>query len=293
MSRRNKPAQAEELARQARQAADRGDAASAEYLLAAAVATNPRDCETRLELSEMLLEHGSLPAATEHLRQVVADHPDDARGHVRLAQALYLQHDLVGAESQLTEATERDPAHPQAWLLTARIEHRRGRDKEALSACHRALSADPSLTAAQLLAAELHLALGHPEQATPLLRSLLEQRSSCATERADASWLLGLSYAREGRWNDAAGTLREAIAQREQSAADWYQLAYASYRAKDSSGASQAVDQALALAPRHAEAHELKKLLDAAEAIARPIPPPVEHRTAQVAHPTPARSLKD
>lgn len=260
-ARRQVPENAEELARQARRAADRGDSASAEYLLAAAVATNPRDCETRLELSEMLLEHGSLSAATEHLRRVVNDSPQDVRGHVRLAQALMLQNDLDGADAELSEAFDYDPAHAQAWLLRARLEQSRNRPKQALEACYRALSAEPDLPAAQLLAAELLLAQGNPERATPLLRSLVEKRDSCTEQRNEAAWLLGLCYGREGRWNDAALALGKAIAERAQSASNWYQLAYARYRSGDVDGSQQAVDRALAISPVHSESLTLRKLL--------------------------------
>lgn len=260
-SRKNSPVQAEELARQARHAANRGDTASAEYLLAAAVAANPRDCETRLELSEMLFEHGNLDAAAEHLRKVVDENPQDARGHVRLAQALFLKHDLAGAKTQASEGLDCDPANAQGWLLSARIEHLENHDKEALAACYRALSAEPGLSPAKLLAAELHLAQGHPEQATPLLRSLMEQSAAPATQRTEAAWLLGLSYGREGRWSDAAAELKKAIAQRGDSAADWYQLAYACYRAGDVPGSQRAVDKALAISPAHAESTALRRLL--------------------------------
>src|SRR5947208_14782194 len=67
---------AEKLSEQARQARDRGDSQSAEYLLTAAVDRNPTDCETRLELSELLLAHGSCETAIAHLKRLISQNPD-------------------------------------------------------------------------------------------------------------------------------------------------------------------------------------------------------------------------
>ncbi|HTI51966.1 MAG TPA: tetratricopeptide repeat protein [Planctomycetaceae bacterium] len=254
---------AEQLASQARAAADRGDSASAEYFLTAAVNTNPRDCEARLELSEMLLEHGSVAAATEHLRQLVEQHPDDSRGHVRLARVLYLQQDGAAAGELIDKALEIDPDNPQAWLVRARLERDHKSDYRALAACYRVLAVDPDQAEARLLAADIHLDHGNPQQASPLLRALLENPSECPIQRAEASWQLGRCYALEGRWNDAAATLSAAVRERDGTAADWYQVGYANYRAGDLDTARSAVTAALRIAPSNAEALSLSRLLEA------------------------------
>src|SRR5262245_11507222 len=85
----SRSATAERLSEQARQARDRGDANSAEHFLAAAVERNPGDCETRLELSEMLLERGSTGAAAAHLKNFINQNPEDPRGYVGLAEVMY------------------------------------------------------------------------------------------------------------------------------------------------------------------------------------------------------------
>lgn len=263
MARKDVREQAEQLASQAREAADRGDAASAEHFMTRAVDTNPRDCDARLELSEMLMEHGGLPAATAHLRKIVKQNPDDPRGYVKLARALYLQDDRGGASQLVERALELDPQNEQAWLLQARLERDQGSDTRALAACYRVLATSPDNAEARLLAADIHLQTGNLTQATPLLRSLIDAGLDCPQQRNQAEWLLGRCYALEGRWDDAAAALSAAVHHRESSASDWYQVAYADYRAGDVAAARQAVHQSLRMAPSNAEALKLSRLLDA------------------------------
>lgn len=262
-ARRNAPETANQLASQARAAAHRGDAASAEYFLTAAVKTNPRDCEARLELSEMLVEHGSLAAATDHLRRLIDQNPEDPRGYTRLARVMHVQHEVAEAGSLVDKALELDPDNPQAWMLRARLERDQQSDSRALAACYRVLAAAPDEAEARLLAAEIHLQGGNPQQASPLLRSVLDDGAGCPIHRAEASWLLGRCYALEGRWSDAATTLSSAIGDRRENAADWYQVAYAHYRSGKLDEARQAIDTALKIAPTNAESLALSRLLEA------------------------------
>lgn len=260
--RRHRDESCEQLAERARDAAHRGDAASAESLLTAAVNRNPRDCEVRLELSEMLMEHGSLVAATEHLQRLVEQKPDDPQSNLRLARTLCLQDDYVGAVPLVDHVLDLDPENAEAWLLRAKIDNRGGHDGDSLAACYRVLAAAPEDTEARLLASEIHLRQDNSQQASPLLRSLLDSASCCPLQRAEAAWLLGGCYAQEGRWNDAAESLSAAATTRTMTAADWYQLGYARYRAHDLDSSRQAVESALSLAPDDPESLALLRLLD-------------------------------
>jgi tetratricopeptide (TPR) repeat protein len=262
-ARRNADETANQLATQARAAAHRGDAASAEYFLTAAVKTNPRDCEARLELSEMLEEHGSMAAATDHLRRLIKLNPDDPRGYTRLARVLYSQKEGGEAGKLVDKALELDPENAQAWMLRARLERDQQSDSRALAACYRVLAAAPEDAEARLLAAEIHLKQDNPKQASPLLRSVLDNESDCPRRRAEARWLLGRCYALEGRWHDAAETLSSAICDRQKNATDWYQVAYAHYRSGALAEARQSIDAALEIAPANAEALSLSRLLKA------------------------------
>lgn len=259
VARRDDP---EGLIQQARQADSQGDRQSAEQFYAAAIRQNPRDCETRLELSEMLLEHGSLEAATIHLRQIVAENPDDPRGYVRLAQALYLQRNYRAAERLVETALEMDARHPQGLILQGRLAELRGQDEQALEAYHQVLTLAPELPEAKLHVASLYLQRGESQLAAPLLRSLVEGREGCVEQRTEASWLLGVAYMREERWADAVPHLEAGFGPGRNGSEEWYQLAYARYRTGDWSGASQAVNVVINLTPLDSRAQSLRRQLD-------------------------------
>lgn len=254
--------ESQRLAQQARQAEDRGDARTAELLLTAAVTRNPADCETRLELSELLLQQGSLDAAAAHLRKLVAQNPDDPRGYVRLAEALSLQGSHGEAATLVDAALEMDPLHTQGLLLRGRLHELAQRDDKALEAYHRVMLADPDQEDAELRIAGIYLKRGQQRQAAPLLRAVLESPHACPRQRSAAHWVLGMAYAQDERWADAAQSLAAGSGGRQMSADDWCQLAYARFRAGDAAGARQAVASALQVAPTDSTALAMQATLD-------------------------------
>lgn len=241
--------ESQKLAQQARQAEDRGDEKTAEMLLTAAVTRNPADSETRLELSELLLQHGSLDDASAHLRRLVAENPDDPRSYVRLAEVLFLQQRTGEAGTLVDQALDMDPEHTQGLLLSGRLHELAQRDDRALEAYHRAMHADPNEKDAELRIAGIYLKRGQPRQAAPLLRSVLESTHATPRQRSSGWWLLGMSYAMDERWPDAAEALTAGSRARPMTATDWRQLAYARYRAGDVSSARETIAHAVQAYP--------------------------------------------
>jgi predicted Zn-dependent protease len=253
---------AERLSAQARQASDRGDDRSAEQLLTAAVDRNPGDCETRLELAEMLLAHGSTGLAAAHLQKLIEQNPDDPRAYVGLAETRYAERNLAAADRLVSTALELDQRQVRGLLLRAKIEQARGENELAIEDYHRVLAYEPQHLEATFLIAELLLKQGDARLAAPLLRSVIENTESTDEQRAQSQWLLGNCYSRDGRWSDAARSLAAGISSRRGSARDWYVLADASARSGDVAGAQLAIDEALRLAPTNAQALALRSALD-------------------------------
>jgi tetratricopeptide (TPR) repeat protein len=249
------------LTEQARQAEGRGDSRSAEILLTEAVRSDPTDCEARIQLSELLLEHGSLDAAEVHLKQVVNQTPDDPRGYVRLAEALFLKRDYGAADEVLTQALEMEPRHLNGLLLRGRLSEIQQRNDLAIQAYYELLAIEPTHVGARLRIASIHFRENRLEQAAPLLREIMGAIEATETQQTHAAWLLGMVYSRKGRWHDAAETLELALRGRNcqsAQAADWYQLAYAHYRAGNVEPAREANARALQLGPQHAGAQDLQ-----------------------------------
>jgi Flp pilus assembly protein TadD len=253
---------AERLSAEARQAKVRGDEQSAEHLLAEAVERNPSDCETRLELSEMLLAHGSSEAAASHLQKLVDQNPDDPRSYVGLAEAMYMQRNLAEADRLVAKALELDPHQTRSLLLRGKIEQARGADKQALEDYYQLYACEPDHIEVTMLIAGLHLRHGDASLAAPLLRSIVENPEQETRLRASAQWMLGRCYAHDGRWSDAAQALAGGISSRRGTSDDWLELANACWRSGETQQARSAVDQALRRAPDNPQAQALLAALD-------------------------------
>jgi Tfp pilus assembly protein PilF len=253
---------AERLTEEARQARDRGDSRSAEYLLTSAVDHNPGDCETRLELAELLLAHGSYEAAELHLNRFIDQCPDDPRGYAGLAEIMFLRKRLREADELVEKTLELDPRQTRGLVLRGQIEHARHDDDRALEDLYYVLSLEADHNEAKLLIAEIHLQQGNAKLAAPLLRSVIDEAEPANSQRPAAEWLLGKCYACEERWSDAARELQAGMASRRGTAQDWTELAEAYWRSGDAVGAEMAVDKALRAAPTDPQALTLRAVLD-------------------------------
>lgn len=235
---------------------------AAEYLLTAAVDHNPGDAETRLELAEMLLAHGSLEGAELHLNKFIDQCPDDSRGYVGLAEVMFLRTRLREADELLEKAIALEPRQTRGLLLRGKIEHARHDDERSLEDLYQVLALEPDHCDAKVLIAEIHWQQGNAKLAAPLLRSVIDDAEPANSQRVAAEWLLGKCYASDERWSDAARALEAGMASRRGSAQDWNELAEAYWRCGDAAGAEMAVGQALHAAPNDPQAQTLRAVLD-------------------------------
>jgi Flp pilus assembly protein TadD len=216
-----------QLADEAQEAAAKGDARRAQYLLAAAVEVNPADCESRRALSELLSEHGSFEAAAVHLRQLISRNPEDPRNHVALAEILYAEGRWESARTLIEQALEMDPRNIQGLVLLARLERQGNQVDRAITTYFEVLAVDPSNAQARLQLADLFLSAGRAEQAAPLLRQVVEDADACPADHRAGWKLLGTSYARQQRWTEAIDALQRAIPLADRPVEELCQLAHA------------------------------------------------------------------
>lgn len=255
---------AAQLAERARLAEDRGDTAEAEQLMTAAVRSNPLDCEARLALSEMHLEHGSLDQASVHLRRLISSNPEDPRIYVRLAQTEFLRGNPREAEIWLDRGLELDPDGEQALMLKGRLAELRKRRDEASVTYFRVLDGNPDNVDARLRLARIMIEREEPDRAAPLLRDALQHEASRPEQLARARWMLGETYVLSGRYQDAATEMGRALEFLAPRAEDWFELAMVREQAGDTPGALAAIDRSLELAPDLAKAREFRDTLAAA-----------------------------
>ena len=258
--------EAGKLVDQAQSAASEGDIERAQQLLLAALAANPEDSETRLQLSELLQDQGSVPAAIEHLRQAIEQNPDDPRAHVLLAQIYFEQKQDEAARQHADLALRQDPHLLQALLLQGQLADRRGDANLALHYFFEAISFDSHDPQAQFLTARQLYRSGAGDQAAPMLRRLTENAPACGENAGEAWWLLGRCYRQQQRWKEAAEAMASGIELRAAQAADWKELADVQFRAGDLTAARSSLQMAARLGPGDPDIESLRQKLEAATA---------------------------
>jgi tetratricopeptide (TPR) repeat protein len=262
----NRSNTSEELAKEARYAEDRGETGQAEQLLRRAVKSDPENCEARREFCEVLIRNGNLEAAGEQLRRVIEQNPDDPRGYVQLAQILSQRGKVTDADLVLDIALDLDPNNADALWLKGRVEEFRNRPEHALERYHRVLQTSPDHVDSRLRIAAIQLKNGHADQASAMLRSVLDSQTLEQSQRVAATWQLGSAYAQTGRWNEAASLLSSVTHLRPMPADDWYRVAFACHRAGDLAQAQRAAQAAVQSQPDFAPARSLLAQLSASPA---------------------------
>lgn len=229
---RNKMAERREacdsLCQQARNAKRDGWPDQADLLLNEAVRQRPGDLETRRQLAEALWDCGRQQAAIDEYRELVALHSRDARLQQRLAVMLWTTGQRTEASRFAEQTLRLDPTSAEALLVKARAEVE-NRDFDAAVATYiRLTRAAPDLVEGKLELAQAHVERGHAHQACALLRDVISQPQLSDNQRADAEWKLGMAYASDDRWCEAASHLANSIEKRsDTTGGDWQLLAVA------------------------------------------------------------------
>lgn len=226
------------LCQQARNAKREGWPDQADLLLNEAVRQRPDDLETRRQLAEALWDCGRQQDAIDEYRELIASHSRDARLHQRLSVMLWSTGQRTEAAKSAEQTLRLDPTSAEALLVKARSEIQR-RDFDAAVATYIRLSrVSPDLVEAKLELAQAHVERGHAHQACALLRDVVAQPQLSDVQRADVEWKLGLAYASEDRWCEAASHLSNSIEKRgDISGGDWQLLNVAkSLSGQDTSG---------------------------------------------------------
>jgi tetratricopeptide (TPR) repeat protein len=255
-------ADAQRLADQATVAQEQGDDERAELLLEQAVRANPDNSELHQALAAMRMQKGDADSAIEHLRLSVNADGDDPRAHFHLAEVLFHQGRYDESQEALEHALQLDANYAEALMLKGTLAERRGQSEAALSAYYQLLAESPDNVEARLRIAGIHLRSDKPENAAHVLRSICQCSEASHQQKCDAQWQLGLAYARQERWPEAAEALAASIERRERTTADeWYELAQARFRTGDVARARQAADRALEIEPGHSSATVLAQHL--------------------------------
>ena len=101
-------------------ALEKGDATSAETLLAAAVKANPNNVEARWQYAEALWQRGQRDEALANEEKLCELTPDDAAAGVRLGEMNLAMNHIDDARQKAEQVLDLTPNEATAWALHAR-----------------------------------------------------------------------------------------------------------------------------------------------------------------------------
>ncbi len=224
----------------------------------------PTDDDTRLQLAEELWSSGRQLAAAEEVERLLTTSPGDLQAAIRLTQMQLEIGRTEAAYQALQLALRQEPDLPEVLRLKSILEERRGDLDAALETSVRLVHTAPDDIEALLRLAVLYRRRGQPDRAAPLLRSASHCSFATMEQKQEAAWQLGLAYADCHRWSDAHDVMTDVAKVRpKMTAEDWYQFAQVESQCSHPDVANRAVQQALALQPKHPRARVLSQQLDA------------------------------
>jgi tetratricopeptide (TPR) repeat protein len=243
---------------------ERGQGVEAQTLLAKAVKTCPTDPEARRHYAETLWQQNARAEAVAQLEEACRLLPDDPTPLVRLAEMDLAIGQVEPARRNAEMAIDLNPKLGPAWVIRGRVMQASGDLGQALADYQRAVGYLPSDRAILLEVAELYRQLRQPQRALETLQSLAETYYSPAEVPQQVHYLTGLAYSATGRWDDAAESLSTAATCGPPTPEILYRLGEARWSAGHPAEASAALQQALAMEPRHQPSLELLRRMEVA-----------------------------
>ena len=189
--------------------------------------------------------------AMAKVQQVLAEDSGILEAHLVLGNLFVKQEDWGGAIAAYREALALDPEYKSAILGLADAYRLAERYDEAAAGYRRLLELDPNDNKAHYHLAEIHAALGEYAEALEVLAGL----EATGEERAPARNLKGECLLSLGRLDEAEAELRRALEMDDQLSDAWYNLALLFEERGDGSGAIEAYETRLEMAPRDFRSH--------------------------------------
>ncbi len=198
--------------------------------------------------------------AMAKVRRVLAEDASILEAHFVLGNLFVKQEDWDGAINAYREALALDPEYLSAVLGLADAYRLAERYDEAAAGYRRLLDLDPNDNKAHYHLAEIHAAREEYEEAL----AVLERLETTGEQRAPAHNLKGQCLLSLGRLDEAEAELRRALEMDDRLSDAWYNLALLFEERGDGSGAIEAYETRLEMAPKDFRSHfNLARLLGA------------------------------
>lgn len=193
---------------------------------------------------------GEWARARAHLEAGLERDPNSIAMLTSLARLDIREGKDADARARLERVLKVSPGNLDAHLALAELAERRGDAAEVGSWLQRAAAANPQVLGPKLLLVRQSLRTGALDQARLTATELARTHPS----DADVQNVLGVVQMAGGRYDEAVGSFRKAVAAAPGSANFWHNLARAQIARQDLGEAKKLLNRALELQPDHAPA---------------------------------------
>jgi len=182
----------------------------AESHLSEAVRLEPNNANMHYNLGQAMFRQGKLDAAIRHLLEVVGLQPDDADAHYDLGVAFAYQGKSDGAIRHWSEAVRFKPDFADAHYNLGLALARQGKLNEATGHWTELVRLDPNNAQVRYMLAEALAAQGKLEQSLQHYSKAVQLKPELDTSPRLHD-LLGMNYARAGRFREAILSAQKAV----------------------------------------------------------------------------------
>ena len=229
----------------------KGDLPAAEKSYRAALMINERSVEVTIHLASVLEKERQMAAAIHYWNQALSLRPDDVELQSSIGAAYLESGQNEAALKMLQVATQHQPTNGAALINLGTVLTRLDRYGEAEEAYRKAITVPAFADTAQLSLVKVQLTLNRYNEALPLVLSYTKMHP----DDSEARVLLGITYQRLNRNEDAERVLREAVAQTHSDFDSEYHLGALLRAEKKNTEAISYLTKAVLLRPDAREAH--------------------------------------
>ncbi len=244
-------------------ATEAGNWTEAEKLLEKAVDACPDDREARLHYAQSLRKNGHPARALSEMEKLLCGTVEDGPLHIEMAEIYFELGNLDSAARHAEQGLKLDSSSGFAWAISARLATATGKHEKALAAYQRAIGLDPGCRTWLLEIAELYRQQGRPQEAISSLHSLADTYSLGEVPQ-QIHYLEGLAYQALKRNEEAIESYQTALRVGPPTVELCCRLAELQIGTGHYDAAHQALQQALAINPRHKPTQALLNQLETA-----------------------------
>ncbi len=242
-----------------------GDAATAAAMAEGDAEAKALVQEVTVASSLALLAQGQVDLAVQDLTALRDQNPQSAVARLGLAKALIAKRQGDAAIAELKKAVELDPKNAEAWYQMGYAAYALKQDAStALPAYEKAVAADPSNLTYRT---DLGAVLGDTGQTDRAVAELTKVTSSPGYNKADAWIYLGRAHVNAKKYKDAIEALNKAVAIAPKAAIAEAYLGWSYFGLKDAAGFKEHAGKARTLGWTETQLLDRLKRVEAGEAI--------------------------